>query len=162
MATAAQAAAHIFISISRFRDLVSQGTIKHQPNGKYDLDKVREQYIRNLQRVATGRGGEEGGTQLTKQRAEYAKEQTLSMKLKNAIVRGDYVSLELFAKKVDAMILVVRERILTIPGKLADKLSMRTRDEIDLILREEVYEALNELSGVDDRGGGDRQPPSQV
>jgi phage terminase Nu1 subunit (DNA packaging protein) len=87
-------------------------------------------------------------------RSELAQEQTIAARLKNMIARGDYVSLELFGSQVDAMMGVFRERILSIPGKIADALLGRTREEIDLILREELNEALEELSNPAYVGSG--------
>ena len=156
MATAAQAAAHIFISVSRFRDLVSAGTITLAASGQYDLDKVREEYIRNLQRVSAGRGGEDGGTKLTAQRASLAHEQTMAIKFKNAVMRGDYVSVSVVQRVIENVLSVFRERIQAIPGKASDQLAARTRDEVDLILREELNEALDELTIPATFGGGAR------
>jgi hypothetical protein len=89
-----------------------------------------------------------GTADLSKQRSELAQEQTLAVRFKNAVMRGDYVSLEVFARKVDAMFTVVRERVLSVAGKASHACEMRTRDEIDAIFREELYEALNELSNL--------------
>src|SRR5882757_7977358 len=71
MATAAEAAKHICLGIARFRDLVAMGVIPHALSGKYDLDAVREAYIPSLQRKASGRE-EEGGGSLSMQRARLA------------------------------------------------------------------------------------------
>ena len=40
----------------------------------------------------------------------------------------------------------MREKLLTLPGKLADGLAHQSRDEVEGLLREEIYEALAALS----------------
>ncbi|MEH2475686.1 phage terminase Nu1 subunit (DNA packaging protein) [Nitrobacteraceae bacterium AZCC 2161] len=54
MATTAESAAHIFLTAARFHDLVAQGVITKAERGAYDLNKVREQYIRNIRKSAAG------------------------------------------------------------------------------------------------------------
>jgi len=44
MATAVEAARHLHLSPSLFRDDVAQGVIERKPSGRYDFDEVREQY----------------------------------------------------------------------------------------------------------------------
>jgi phage terminase Nu1 subunit (DNA packaging protein) len=150
MVSSGAAAAHIFIGIARFRELIEQGAITKQAPGQYDLDVVRREAFEHLRR---DRGGH-GTAELSNERAELAREQTASVKFKNAVMRGDYVSLEMIFKKAEVMFSVFRERILGIPGKIADALTMRTRDEIEIILREELYEALDQLTNPADLGGG--------
>ena len=154
-----KAAKHIFLSVSRFNELVIQGVIPKTKAGKFDLDIVREKAFAHLRRDKGGHGTAD----LSKQRSELAQEQTLAVRFKNAIARGDYVSLENFARRVDAMLTVVRERVLSVAGKVSHYAEMRTREEIDAIFREELYEALNELSNPAYVGGrGDRRPTSTV
>jgi hypothetical protein len=148
MATSAAAAKHIFISTSRFRDLVAGGVITHQPNGKYDLAVVREEYIRNLQKVSAGRGGD-GGAGLAKQRTRLETARTETIELKNAVSRGEFVSLLAVKQVLEKHYVVLRERILTMEGKIADELaahSPKDRAAISQILHDETYDALNDLS----------------
>ena len=122
MASAAVAAAHVHINVSRFRDLVASGVISHQPNGKYSLDKVRKQYILNLQAVAAGRGGNEGAG-LSKQRTRLEKARTDAIEFKNAIDRGEYQKVEVMAKGVDVMNMNLRQIALGTAGKIADTMA---------------------------------------
>jgi hypothetical protein len=148
MATSAAAAKHIFISTSRFRDLVAGGVITHQPNGKYDLAVVREEYIRNLQKVSAGRGGD-GGAGLAKQRTRLESARTESVELKNAVSRGEYVSLLAVKAVLEKHYVVLRERILTMEGKIADELaahSGKDRAAIMRILHDETFDCLSDLS----------------
>jgi hypothetical protein len=148
MVTAVKAAKHIFISASRFRDLVDADIIKRKPAGKYVLDEVRESYCLNAQRVMSGRS-EEGGKALSQQRARLAQAQSEAAEFKNNVARGDYVSLALIQAALMAAFSTMREMILTLPGKIADALmpySPKDRAIIDEILRSECFELLENLS----------------
>lgn len=155
MASISVAAAHIFLSPTRFKELIDSGVFTPAGSGKYDLDLVRKEAFAHLR---SEKGGH-GGAALSSERALLAKEQRESISLKNAISRGDFVSLTIIKTSLMACFAVIRERLLTIPGKLADALAMRTRDEIEVILREEIIEALNELhdpTDASDGGAGNR------
>jgi hypothetical protein len=119
MATAQQAADHIFISVSRFRDLIAGGTITRQPTNGYKLDRVREQYCKNAQKVMQGRAAE-GGKALSTARARLAEAQAESAETKNAIARGDYTETKQMVRIVEGLFGVCRENILGLPGKVAD------------------------------------------
>ncbi len=141
MASLSAAAAHVFLSTTRFKELVDIGAITRQAPGKYDLDVVRRETFAHLR---AERGGHDTAA-LSTERAALAREQTVTAQIKNAAARGDLVSLALIQKMVIAMFAVLRERLLTIPGKLSDSLAMRLREEIEPILRDEINEALDEL-----------------
>jgi hypothetical protein len=83
---------------------------------------------------------------LANERAELAREQRHGLLIRNAAMRGDLISVDAVTRAGQRVMSVVRERILSVPGKKADALSMRTRDEVELILRDELCEALDELS----------------
>src|SRR5258706_467774 len=139
------------------KELVDIGAITRQAPGKYDLDVVRRETFAHLR---AERGGH-GTAALSTERAALAKEQTAAVSLKNAAARGDLISLVVIQKIVIAMFVVLRERLLTIPGKISDGLAMRLREEIEPILRDEINEALDELHDPTAFRGGkgsDRSP----
>jgi phage terminase Nu1 subunit (DNA packaging protein) len=140
----AVAAEHIDLSARAFNFLIEAGVIERQaPNVGYDLDVVRIKYIRHQRARASGQG--DGTASLAKERAELAKEQRETAALKNAQTRGDLVSIESVVFQVGCEYGVVRERFLSIPGKVADECSGKTREEIEEIIRAEISEALEEL-----------------
>jgi phage terminase Nu1 subunit (DNA packaging protein) len=148
MVTAVKAARHICLSPSRFRDLVDAGVFARMPPGKYDLTTVREAYCLHAQRVMAGRG-DDGGKSLSERRARLADAQAQAAEMKNAIMRGDYVSLRLVGEAIEREYSIVRERVLTTPGKCADSLTPYTpkdRKAILEILRDEAHAALTDLS----------------
>ena len=140
-----EAAAHINMGMRRFQELLDENVIPRQKTRNYNLDDVRQVYIRHL-RVGAAGHGISGGAALAKERAALAHEQTMTAQIKNAAARGDLVSLAAVRERYEASLMVFRERALSHPGKMADPLSMRTREEIEPLLRAEMYEMLDELS----------------
>jgi hypothetical protein len=147
MPTAVEAAQHICLSPSRFRDLVAQGVIARKPASKYSLTKVREAYIKHMQKVAAGRGSD-GGKALSERRARLADLQGDAVELKNAVARGDYVLKDVMVEVVRQDYMVVRNSALAMAGKLSDRLSGRvyTRAEVSGVITGEVHEWLTDLS----------------
>jgi phage terminase Nu1 subunit (DNA packaging protein) len=148
MASAAVAAKHIFISPTRFRDLVAVGKIKKKPSGNYVLDEVREQYITNMQRTLQGRG-EDGGKSLSAQRAKLTAAQAKAAERKNEIASGAYVTTVAVQNELGKMFGVMREIALGTPGKISDSLQAFTpldREKIFEIVKAQIYEMLENLS----------------
>jgi hypothetical protein len=102
-------------------------------------------------------GGKSQEAGLTEARAELAREQAASVALKNAVARGEFVSLAGVRREVETMLATFRERVLSIPGKVAASCEMRSRGEVEEIVRDELYEALDELSRPVAGGSGDDQ-----
>lgn len=68
--------------------------------------------------------------------------------------QGLLVSVEDVAKQVEAEYGLVRERLLVIPGKVADALVGKSREDIEAIIMAEVNEALDELHAPSAEGRG--------
>jgi phage terminase Nu1 subunit (DNA packaging protein) len=93
-----------------------------------------------------GRRGNGDEARLAAERARLAREQTEAVALKNAATRGDLIPVAIVKRSASIIISAFRERCLSIPGKIAASCEMRTRGEIEEIVRAEVHEALDELS----------------
>ena len=148
MATAVEAALHIFISPTRFRDMVSQGIFRRMPSKGYVLDEVRETYCKHMQRVAAGRASD-GGASLSAQRVRLEGARTQAIEMKNAIMSQDYVSMTAVKAVFSREFMGFRERVLSVPGATADSLTpycARDRGQIEEILRDKLYECLEDLS----------------
>ena len=82
-----------------------------------------------------------------------AQEQGIAVGIKNAIARGEYVraaSIEDFITNEHA---TVKARLLSIPGKIADRLDGKSREEREAIIRDEICEVLAELAEADNDDG---------
>jgi phage terminase Nu1 subunit (DNA packaging protein) len=144
MATQNEAAAHIDLGDRRFRELIDDGVIERRRPSEYDLEQVRVSYIRHLRKVAAGRGTKTDAD-LSTERALLTREQRDAAALKNAISRGEFVSIEEACRQVETEYGVVRQRLLAIPGKLADALEGMNREEREVAMAGEITEALDEL-----------------
>lgn len=141
--TVAEAANHIGVVQRRFFEFLDKGVITRKGREGYSLAEVREEYHKHLREMAAGRG--DGHIDLPVERALLAREQNESIKLRNAIARAEYVSVVEVRRQLETCFGIIRERLLSIPGKIADSLANRTREEIEPVLVDEVTEALNEL-----------------
>ena len=142
MATVDAVARHLFLDARNVHRLIEKGVIARQPAGAYDLNVAREAYIVHIRERAAGRekvtrDGDLNGEQ---ERARKDKELADRTALQNAVTRGELVSIEAVGQLVERDFTVVRERLLSIPGKLGADLSrpqaVRVEDEIRDALQE--------------------------
>jgi hypothetical protein len=151
MSTASEAALHICLSVSRFRDLVAEGVFKRMPPGKYSLKVIRETYCRHAQKRMAGRAAD-GGENLSMQRARLASVQTARLEFEAAREQGQYVHLDVMKRLLIRSFAVFREQSLGMPGKWADALqphSPMDRAAIAEVLRTEVIDMLTDFSSPD-------------
>jgi len=146
MATIAEAADHIVMSETRFKQLLDQGVLNRRERNGYDLKEVREAYIRYARLAAQGRAEKKpGNLDLAEERAKLVEQQTETAAFKLAVSRGEYVLAKEVTAASEAVNGVIREKILTRSGKLTDALTMRERSDVARILHAEDIEILNEL-----------------
>jgi phage terminase Nu1 subunit (DNA packaging protein) len=146
MATVSEAAQHIFVGRRRFFELLDDGVIerKSQEDG-YNLDEVRRSYILHVRQVAAGRGAD-SDVDLSSVRAQLTQAQTEAVLLKNSVARGEYVAVEEVVRQVQNDYAVVRQRLLSIAGKISDELAHRDREIVHSVIDREINAALEELS----------------
>ena len=101
--------------------------------------------LKHLRDKSAGRAGGDGAT-LASERAKLAAEQRETAALRNAVTRGDLISIKSIIRAFTGDLVVLRERLLTIPGKCAGDLEGMTRAEIEARLIEEISDALTALS----------------
>ncbi|WP_369720338.1 hypothetical protein AB8Z38_24595 [Bradyrhizobium sp. LLZ17] len=134
------------ISRPTFHRALNRGVVGKKPRGQYDLQEVARALIKDGQAMKGGHGDYASKLALSEARAALAREQAIAVGMKNAVMRREYASLALVQRQVEIMFAAFRERILSIPGKLAAVCEMRSRDEVELVLRDECWDALDELS----------------
>jgi phage terminase Nu1 subunit (DNA packaging protein) len=123
-----------------------RGVIRKPPRRGYDLQEIAQAIVADWIALKGSRGGYSSEASLSAARAELAREQTIAMQLKNAVARGEYVRLSLLQRSAETIFTAFRERVLSMPGKIAAMCEMRPRGEVEKIVRSECYEALEELS----------------
>ncbi len=147
MATQAQVAAHLGVSLKYISDLIGKGVLKKAPVGKYDIDVCRKAYIEHIREQAAGRAAA-GELVLADERARLAKEQADAKEMENALERGDLVYIQDVAKQIENQFTKVRTRLLSVPTKVAPEAhACASVREVQSIIEQAIVEALNELVG---------------
>jgi hypothetical protein len=146
MATICEICRWCHISRTTFYDAVRRGVIPKKPRGEHDLREVARALIKDGQAAKGGHGDLAAKLRLSEARAALAREQTAALRMKNAITRREYAPLSLIQRRAEILFAAFRERVLSIPGKLAAVCEMRSRAEVELVLRDECCEFLEELS----------------
>jgi phage terminase Nu1 subunit (DNA packaging protein) len=146
MATISEVCSWCDISQTAFHEAVRRGVIARKPRGEHDVREVARALIKDGQATKGGHGDLATKRKLSEARAALAREQTAALKLKNAVARREYVSIAGVRREVETMLGMMRERLLSIPAKIASSCEMRERRDVGEIARDEVYEILDELS----------------
>ncbi|MBR0867190.1 phage terminase Nu1 subunit (DNA packaging protein) [Bradyrhizobium diazoefficiens] len=135
------------ISRPTFYRALNRGVVTAKPRGRYDIQEVARALIKDGQAAKGGHGDYASKLALSEARAALAREQTAALRMKNAVMRREYAPLSAVQRQVEIIFAAFRERILSIPGKLAAVCEMRSRAEVELVLRDECWEALEEFGG---------------
>jgi phage terminase Nu1 subunit (DNA packaging protein) len=146
MPTISEACRWCDISETTFHNAVKRGLIARKPRGEHDLREVARALIKDGQAAKGGHGDLAAKLRLSEARAALAREQTAALKLKNAVALREYVSLTDVQREIETMLAMLRERLLSIPAKIAASCEMRERRDVGEFARDEVYEILDELS----------------
>ncbi len=150
MATLAEIADHLDLSVTSVSALKRAGVIPAAGRGAHDLDAVRVGYIRHLRETAAGRSAAYGTLDLTAERAALARAQTVKAERENKIADGKFLEVASFNRMATAAFLIVRGRLLGIAPRLAPLWSAKaTAAEAQEILRKEIYATLDELAATD-------------
>lgn len=129
-----------------FHRALNRGVVAKKPRGQYDVQEVARALIKDGQAAKGGHGDYASKLALSEARAALAREQTAALRMKNAITRREYAPLAAVQRQVGIIFTTIRERVLSIPGKLAAVCEMRSGAEVELVLRDECWEVLEELS----------------
>ncbi|SIN88687.1 hypothetical protein SAMN05443247_00467 [Bradyrhizobium erythrophlei] len=144
MASLDQAAAHCFISSQRFRELLARGAIAKAERGRYDLDKVREQFIRHLSKMAAGRA--DNGSRLVEERTRLVAAKRRREERQDALEAGRLVPIAPIQRFIENGLRVTRDRLLSMPGELSYLLAGCRQEQVFETLDGAVREALEEIA----------------
>lgn len=134
------------ISRPTFHHALNRGVVAKKPRGQYGIQEVARALIKDGQAAKGGHGDYASKVKLSEARAALAREQAIGVAMKNAVMRGEYAPLSVIQRQAEIIFTAFRERILSIPGKIAAICEMRSHMEVEEIVRSECYEALEELS----------------
>ena len=145
-------AAHLYCTKETILSYERAGLFKRGKTG-YDLDDCRRLVLTHLRDKAGGRMGNVEGMNLTVEKAKRERSQTEKNTFTLDILKGQYVLTEEVGQEVERLFGIVREQLLAIPGKSADRCAesdVKRRDMITVVLHEDIAEALHALSSPED------------
>lgn len=149
MASSTECANYLSMNTRTFTDLVARGVIKKRNKQEYNLDEVREQYIKYIRSVASNRMTTEG-LDLANERARLAKEQADAKEMQNEVERGELVYIRDVASSLEKQLYRVRSKLLVIPNRVAPECNaVETVLEVQDIVERAILEALDELGRED-------------
>ena len=138
--TQAEFAQVIGVSEAKVSQLLADGII---PRGETAAGWLRA-YVDRLREQAAGRAGSEsGGLDLVQERAALAREQRISVALKNAVAKGEYAPIGLLADVLGAASAAVVDRFEQLEGALR-KACPDLQDEARTVIQATIASARNE------------------
>lgn len=152
MASRAEVAKHLGVGGAKVSELVAKGIIPAPPGrGQFDIDGCRDAYISHLREIAAGRSAAGEGPDLVDERARLAKEQADKAAMENSARRGELLERSDVDAAVTAEFTRAKTRLLAIPSKAAPLIiQVDETAEAEVVLREAITEALQELSDPDE------------
>ena len=135
------------VSLDRITSLTNEGTVIKVGRGQYDLNASVRNYCGRLRGAASGRGGEEQILDLTKERARLAKEQADGAAMKNAQLRGEFVSADEVERGWASILRRVQARLMAVPSRVR-QVEHFSQSQVSAIDRE-IRDALTELASAD-------------
>ncbi|MEM7695297.1 MAG: DNA packaging protein [Pseudomonadota bacterium] len=143
-ASADELAALLGITQQRVSALLKAGVLIRPKRGAYPLAENVGRYCAHLRETASGRGGQDGVSELTAERARLAREQADRQALKNAELRGELVRADAVRERWEDVARTARARLLAIPSRIRGRLAL-SQDQV-AILDREVRDALEGLA----------------
>lgn len=154
-----QIARFLELTPQRINQLANAGIIPRIALGQFDFTPVVQAYIRYLR----GRAG--GPDELKDSRAKLTTAKAEIARIHRDRLAGKVIDVEAVEQAWSTVLSVVRTRLLALPAKVAARVKMAaTVVEVAQIIRDEIYDILNELAtariaidppAADDDDGGD-------
>lgn len=124
------------MSEGKIRELAREKRAVRLAVGEYDLKASVQTYTAHLREVAAGRGGEEAGLDLSRERARLASEQADAQALKNAALRGELVEASAVQAEWAGVIRSLRSGVLAVVSRVRQQLPHLTVHDVEVIDRE--------------------------
>ena len=146
MATIKEVAEHLDLTTKRMHELFNENVlIKTGKSGGQDKDDCRVLYIRYLRVLARGKNTNSGD--LNEERTRLTKAQADRAELELQEKEGDLISSDVIKTIWSDYVSNTRSKLLALPSKLGHLTqAAETYAEAEAIIKEAVYECLEELS----------------
>ena len=151
MATLDQIAKHLFIVKRRLYELISDGVITRQGRGGYDLDFVREEYIRNLRAQAERAGrppAPPAPVVIDEDRNRHIAARADLAELDLAAKRRDFVPADEVSAAIKMVITNMKIRLEAIPTRTAILVNPEKPAKAEKIISGQIRAALEDLAQV--------------
>ena len=148
MASVLETAGHLFMTDRRLYELIELGVIDRQGRGAYDLDQVREQYIKNLRAQAERAGRPTGGGISDPDRDRHMAARADLAELDLAAKRREFIPANDVAAAVNLVISNMKVRLEAIPTHAAPLVMPEKPAKAEKILSAHIRTALEDLSQV--------------
>lgn len=136
----------IGVSARHVRELAERELVVKVGRNRFDLKASVARYAGNLRATAAGRSAE-GDIDLVTERALLARQQRIGQEMKNEVTRGSLVSIDMVLGATAAQARRVRNKLLSIPSKVASRAAaLRSAEPIRALFEDEVIQALGELT----------------
>ena len=165
MKTQMALAKYFQVSSSTVAEWVSRGPfVKDKKTNRIDLYNFVRTLVKWQSAKLAGRAGPAGGLDLSGERAKLAQKQTEALEFKNALAKGEYVKISVVADQFEARIVNARERLLSSINVIAAAVQSREHPiaECEVIVRDRIYEVLNELASEAEIDGDDDEAEAEV
>ena len=137
------AAKLIDISERRFHELIDKHVIARASRCAYEPATFVPEYCRHLRKRASGRPSLDGDA---RKRLDAARADLAELDL--AERKGELIPAQEVADEIMVMVSNMKARLVAIPSKTAPLISPEAPARTEKIIREQIYEALEELSRV--------------
>lgn len=144
---AQQALAKLFmLTQGRVSQMTTQGVITKEKNGKYDQDKVTQEYVVFL-RNDTQIHDPDGGMTMGEARHRQAVIKTLMMDLEYGLAKGELVRLEDVEPLWETIIVNLKTRLIAIPARVTPLIAGHdSLPYISRVVMDSIVEATDELA----------------
>ena len=153
MATMADVAEHLDVSVETIRLLKKRGVLSAAARGQMNLDESRVSYLRHLREQAAGRSSDaaqEEGLDLVKERARLANLNADYAEMRNAKERGELAPIAAVSSAVVNLIELSKAQLMKLPARIAGsdaRLKVRLQTAIEEALEELTLARVEESTG---------------
>lgn len=134
----------LMISQRRIQQLAKDGVIPQPIEGKYDLVKTIQGYVKFLQDRVHGGGS---STDLNKEKIRLTSANANKVEIEVEVLKGTLIPAEVVAQVWSDQCTAFKQKVLSLPTKLSHQLSaIQDATQIEALLKSHVKEAMQELS----------------
>ena len=147
MATQREVAEHLDLSVKRISELIKDGVLpSKRGRSPLNIDVCRHSYISYLRKLG-GYHKKSGTGDIAEEKTKLTAAQAKKAELEVAVIEGNLIPANAVEDTWTSYISNVRAKLLALPNRIAHQvISVDKYAEAELIIKEQVYDALNELA----------------